>query len=781
MQKKQRLRLVVQGAVQGVGFRPFVYHLAVGLALTGWVRNSSAGVVIEIEGAETPLAEFRTSLEDLKPVHSEIYGIEASILDPVGYSSFQILQSLEGDKTTVVLPDIATCAACRAEMFDPADRRYHYPFTNCTHCGPRFTIIETLPYDRPNTSMKGFVMCPSCRDEYEDPANRRFHAQPNACPRCGPQLAFWTKAGVKTGERDEALAAAGAALRSGQILAVKGIGGFHLMVAAANEEAVRRLRRLKDREEKPFALMYPSFERIEEDCAVSESEKRVLTSPAAPIVLLRRKKGSSVISETVAPGNPYLGVMLPYSPLHHLLLAQLGFPLVATSGNLKDEPICVDEAEAVIRLGPLVNGLLVHNRPIVRPVDDSVTRVMAGREMVMRRARGYAPLPVVLNCDESQTPPVLAVGGQLKNTVALSVRQKVFVSQHLGDLEAPEALDGFERAIESLLNLYDAQPLLVACDAHPGYESTRYARSLGIELVEVQHHYAHVLSCMAENELTAPLLGVAWDGTGYGPDGTVWGGEFLAVSDSSFARVAHLAPFYLPGAEQAVREPRRSALGVLYQLFGDALFTMDDIPSVQAFAPAERRVLRNALQKRINAPLTTSVGRLFDAVASILDIRHQNSFEGQAAMELESACEKVATSESYTFHLSSPDRTGQGPVLINWQSTIEQVLEDCRRRTDPGLASARFHNTLVEVIAAVARRLGMERVALTGGCFQNRYLTEHAIERLEGQGFRVYWHQRVPPNDGGIAVGQIAAAIREKGRMKSNVFGSAGEDRKHNR
>ncbi|HWH69663.1 MAG TPA: carbamoyltransferase HypF, partial [Candidatus Sulfotelmatobacter sp.] len=570
-----------------MGFRPFLFRLATELGLNGWVNNSAQGVFLEVEGQPAALENFLLRLEAEKPPRSFVQSLEASWLDSVGYATFEIRPSdAGGAKTALVLPDIATCPDCLREIFDPANRRHFYPFTNCTNCGPRFSIIEALPYDRASTSMKPFTMCPQCQAEYDDPRDRRFHAQPNACLVCGPHLELWGRAGeVLAADNREALAGAAEALRAGKILAVKGLGGFHLMVAAHYPQAVQRLRELKHREEKPFALMFPSLDAVKSACAVSPLEERLLRSPEAPIVLLRRS--NPALPASLAPGNPNLGVMLPYTPLHHLLLSLLNFPVVATSGNLSDEPICIDEHDALERLGGIADLFLVHNRPIVRHVDDSIVRVMAGRELVLRRARGYAPLPVQLRSPKDPVPNVLAVGAHLKNVIALAVGPQAFISQHIGDLETDQAFEAFRRVLADFQKLYEAQPALIAADAHPDYLSTKFARDLVASppadsfsvpfqaadpgdfqlstlnsqpppaLISVQHHVAHVLSCMAENELEPPLLGISWDGTGYGLDGTVWGGEFFQITEEACERVAHLRPFRLPGGDRAVKQPRR--------------------------------------------------------------------------------------------------------------------------------------------------------------------------------------------------------------------------------
>lgn len=756
-----RLRLAVRGAVQGVGFRPFVYRLAMEMGLTGWVRNSAQGVFIEVEGREGELARFRRRVERETPPRSFIQSLESSFLDPVGYPTFEVLESDDGGgKTALILPDVATCPDCLREILDPSNRRYRYPFTNCTNCGPRFTIIGALPYDRPNTTMRDFPMCGECRSEYENPLDRRFHAQPNACARCGPHLELWDGEATVLTTHDEALVEAAAAIRRGAVVAVKGLGGFHLTVEAGNRDAVLRLRERKNREEKPFALMYPSMDWVRDHCEVSDLEERLLVSPESPIVLLRRKRVGprrfqDVVPE-VAPGNPFLGVMLPYTPLHILLMREIGAPVVATSGNLSDEPIATDERQALQRLRGIAELFLVHNRPIARHADDSIVRVVSGREMVLRRARGYAPLPVHL---KDPVKPVLAVGAHLKNTIAFSLGTEVFISQHVGDLDTPQALDAFHRVVASFGDLYGRIAENVACDLHPDYLSTRFAEDTDGRPVRVQHHYAHVLSCMAENEVEGPVLGISWDGTGYGTDGTVWGGEFLRVTEAAFERVGHLRTFRLPGGEKAVREPARSAVGLLYEVLGPGLFSMKDVESLRQFSQEDRSILRRMLERRINSPRTSSAGRLFDAVASITGLRHRVRFEGQAAMELEFALDGVTTEEAYSFEIKP---AGAG-LVVDWEPAIRKILDGVRCGVPVGEISAKFHNMLAEIMVAVARRTGEERVILTGGCFQNRYLTERAVARLRAEGFRPYWHQRVPPNDGGIALGQVMAALRAWG------------------
>jgi hydrogenase maturation protein HypF len=829
-----RLKIAVRGAVQGVGFRPFVFRLAEELKLAGWVNNSPQGVFIEVEGPRSALEKFLLQLETEKPPRSFIQSLESSWLDSAGFKKFEIRESeTGGGKTALVMPDIATCPDCLREIFDPKNRRHRYPFTNCTNCGPRFSIIESLPYDRANTSMRQFAMCPACQAEFDDPRNRRFHAQPNACPICGPRLELW-RSGVRqnadfseaqsqsrSAERShEALLAAVEAIRRGQIVAVKGIGGFHLMVDAWNEAAVKHLRERKHREEKPFALMFPTLESVKKVCEVSPLEERLLRSPEAPIVLLRRRGQSQIsnlkfqIADGVAPGNTNLGAMLPSNPPHHLLMAELGFPVVATSGNLSDEPICTDEREALERLGGIADVFLVHNRPIVRHVDDSIVRIMLDREMVLRRARGYAPLPIQLRnaeCgmrihksgpadvqSEIRNPKseiILAVGAHLKNSVALSIGNQVFISQHIGDLETEPANNAFRRVIADFEKLYDAKPEIIAADLHPDYLSTKFAlerrsparrapensrnQRVGVEtgapqIVQVQHHIAHVLSCMAENEIEPPALGVSWDGTGYGLDGTIWGGEFFLVTDKNVERVAHLRPFRLPGGDAAVKEPRRVALGLLHEMSGDAVFARKDLPPVAAFTKTELAALKTMLAKNLNSPVTSSMGRLFDAVASLINLRQQMRFEGQAAMELEFALDGIEMDECYEMRIvargdarptttrNSALRTPHSAFVLDWSPLVEAVLSDVQKGVAIGRISAKFHNALAEAVATVSKKTGGQRVVLSGGCFQNRYLTERTVRLLQAEGFQPYWHQRVPPNDGGIALGQVVAALRDQ-------------------
>jgi hydrogenase maturation protein HypF len=725
-----RARVALCGTVQGVGFRPFVYRLAKELELAGWVSNSSAGLVVEAEGSPEQVDRFLERLEAEMPPAAVVLTRETSLLAPSGFRHFEIRSSDEtAARIAGVLPDLATCPACLAEIYDASDRRFGYAFTNCTLCGPRYTIIEDIPYDRPRTTMRAFAMCPECQREYTDPVDRRFHAQPIACPCCGPKL--W----AEPVEQDAAIQQAARTIQTGGIVAMKGIGGFQLLVDARQPEAVARLRLRKQREEKPLGLMMPSLEMVRKYCCVTTAEERLLTSRAAPIVLLRPNDKPG-IAANVAGSSPYLGVMLPYSPLHHLLMRECPFPVVATSGNLSDEPMATSNEEARARLGEIADLLLMHDRPIARPCDDSVARVVRGRESVMRRARGFAPLPVFVGRD---LPAILAVGSHLKNTVAIAVGQQIFLSQHVGDLDTPEARNAFERAIDDLCRLYRFQPQMVACDLHPDYASTRWALASGLPVVEIQHHQAHAAACAAENGIDGSYLGVAWDGTGYGTDGMIWGGEFFLAEGSRFERIAHLRPFRLPGGEAAVKQGWRSAASMVSAALGP-----DAVPEL-----AEKSVLLQMIERGINAPWTTSVGRLFDAVASMAGVAQESRFEGQAAMLLERQIGELNTDDCYPL----PEG--------DWGPLIAAVHHDVARGEHAGLIAVRFHNALANWIVHVAEQAGERRVALSGGVFQNGYLVERTAALLGACGFEVYTHQRVPPNDGGIALGQaVIAALR---------------------
>ncbi len=745
-----RRRCQVRGVVQGVGFRPAVYRLALARGLTGFVWNHAEGVTLEAQGTEADLADFERALQEI-PAPARVQSLVGEAIDEVpGEADFRIRESGQGEAPRpVVPPDLALCEACAAEVDTPGERRYRYPFTNCTRCGPRYTIIEGLPYDRPRTAMKAFPLCPDCEREYRDPLDRRFHAQPVACPACGPRLALQGADGILRAEGEAALAAA-EALRQGAVLALKGLGGYQLLVDATAAAAVGLLRSRKRREAKPFAVMFPDRASLLRDCEVSPEEAAWLASPEAPILLLRRRPGGAVVAE-VAPGNPRLGAFLPNTPLHRLLLAAAGRPLVCTSGNLSDEPMAFEDDEARRRLGGLADLFLSHDRPITRPVDDSVLRVDADGPTLLRRARGFAPLAVTLGLEGLSSPCVLALGAHQKNTVALLKGGELVMSQHLGDLTSLEGSDLLARTVDDLLAFFGARPELLACDLHPDYASTRLAERLAAEwqvpLVRVQHHHAHGAACAAEHALTGPALALTWDGTGLGSDGTLWGGEALRLQGAAFTRLGHLKPFPLPGGAAAVKQPRRSACGLLWAVQGAGA---PPPPLAAAFDGAEWEQLQTLLAGAFNSPLTSSLGRLFDAVAALTGLHARGGFEGQAAMALEFAAgERVEAPYAWDFRDGTAD---PAPLVAG-------VLADLAAGRDAGFIAARFHAALADLALAWAQQAGLPDVVLSGGCFQNALLTARVQQKLGGAGFRVHRHRAFPTNDGGISLGQAAVAV----------------------
>ncbi|MBI3308583.1 MAG: carbamoyltransferase HypF [Candidatus Melainabacteria bacterium] len=753
-------KITVTGVIQGIGFRPFVYRLATKLGIHGFVANTPQGVIIEASGGKEHIDLFTCLLEKEKPSHALIYNIEIENLDKPDYNEFSIKESTyTGKKTAFILPDIATCNECLNEIFDKNNRRYLYPFTNCTNCGPRYSIVKAIPYDRKNTTMGSFHMCSACLEEYKDPGNRRFHAEPNACRECGPHLEFWDKEGNIIASYDHAMLQAMQAIIDGYVVAVKGLGGFHLVVNAKDDKAISKLREKKQRKDKPFALMLPSVKKIKHICDVSQLEEELLTSYASPIVLLKKKEQASrLIADSVAPKNPYLGIMLPYTPLHHVLMHELNIPVVATSGNIADETICIDENEALHRLSGIADFYLVHNRPIQRAVDDSIARIVSHSETLLRRARGYTPIPIHT---ETRLPSILSVGAHLKNTIAISNKNTIIVSQHIGDLDTVTSYNSFTNCIDDFKKLYEFEPDYIACDLHGEYLSTKFALSQGKELLQVQHHYAHIISCMVEHNITEPVLGVAWDGTGLGLDKTLWGGEFLLVNENTFSRTVHFRSFVLPGGEQAIKFPRRCAIGLLYELFGNEVFNMKDLDLLSKFEANELNIVKQMLNNNINCIKTTSVGRIFDAVSSILDICHHSTYEGQAAIELEYTVQETQNNEYYKTNIVSE----AGGTIIDWSPMIKEILEELRVFIPKEIMATKFHNTFVETIIKVAKQTDRKTVVLSGGCFQNKYLTEKSIWRLKDEGFNVYSHKLIPPNDGGISIGQLVAAakmIREK-------------------
>ncbi len=762
-----RLSIQVEGVVQGIGFRPFVYRLAMGYGLVGWVQNTVQGVHIEVEGPPDGCHAFVQQLSQQAPSLAVIADVRVGHMPSQGDTAFSIKESREGtDIRTMVLPDIAMCAACAQELLDPWNRRYRYPFINCTHCGPRYSIITALPYDRKNTTMNAFTMCTSCREEYEMPDNRRFHAQPNACPACGPRVVLWHAAGHVLCEEESAVSHAVEVLRAGHVLAVKGLGGFHLMADAQNAAAVEALRRRKQRPHKPFAVMFPSLPAIETMCLVSAVERTHLQSPAASIVFVQSKAPGG-LAAAVAPDNPYVGAVLPYTPLHHLLLHDMGGPLVATSGNVSGEPLCVDMEEAVLRLSGIADMFLTHNRPIAQPVDDSVLFVAKDTPVMVRRALGVAPLPYVM---EDSLPALVAVGAQLKHTVALTVGKHIVLSPHIGDMGTSLSVRLFQETVRTLERLYAVQPDYVVCDMHPSYYTTQYAESLGKPCVKVQHHHAHIVACMAEHHLDEPVLGIAWDGTGYGPDGTLWGGEFLCAERHRFVRKGHIKTFPLPGGEAAIREPRRIAFGLLYTLYGQALFDNPAWMACLAASKTECRVWKDMIATGLNTPQTSGMGRLCDGVSSLLGVCHYSTFEGQAAQALGYACLVERHSGAYPLPICDiMNAQGKEMWVCDWQPTIAAIVQDIQKKKSIAAISSAFHNALVNLVVAIAHRENKEKVVLSGGCFQNRYLLEGVIDALRRAGFSPYFHRDVPMNDGGIALGQ--AVVAAYGLTRNTVNG----------
>ncbi|GGZ03784.1 carbamoyltransferase HypF [Streptomyces poonensis] len=775
--ERSRVRFRVEGIVQGVGFRPFVHAAAGRYALSGLVANDDAGVLIEVEGAADAVRRFRRTLEEEAPPLAVIERVSAEPVPVEGlpYAGFTIAASrgtvdgdpacgtggegVAGGRGALVCPDIATCADCTRELFAPADRRFRYPFINCTNCGPRFTVVRGTPYDRIRTTMAEFTMCPACADEYHDPSDRRFHAQPLCCPACGPALRLVDSSGAAL--HGDPLAGAADLLRAGRILAVKGLGGYHLAVDAGNETAVRALRSRKHRAGKPFAVMVPDLPAAERLCEVDPAGRELLTGVRRPIVLLPRREeaGEAPLAAAVAPGRRDLGLLLPYTPLHRLLSAELTGPYVLTSGNVSDEPLAFRDDDAFARLTGVADAFLTHDRPIHARTDDSVVRVRGGRTIPVRRARGYAPEPLSLT--EPAPRPVLGCGAELKNTFCLAGDRTAVLSPHLGDLENHETLRSFVEGVAHFRRLFGIEPALIAHDPHPEYLSSKYAYDLaeetGAELVGVQHHHAHIASCLVDNGMRGPVVGVAFDGLGYGTDGTLWGGEFLVADLCGFRRAAHFVPVPLPGGTAAIREPWRMAVAYLDACGEEYGGREDGLPVRRRHGDRWEKV-RAVARSGVNSPLTSSVGRLFDAVAAILGIRDTVDHEGQAAAELEQ-CADPSVRDAYSVRIDGGRIDGD---RIDGADLVRSVVDDLRAGTAAGTIAARFHNSLAHVIVEVSRRLGettgITVVALSGGVFQNALLVDRTVPALRRHGFEVLTHRRVPPNDGGISLGQVAVA-----------------------
>jgi len=784
---KQSLKLAsisVRGIVQGVGFRPFVYGLAVKHNLKGWVYNTSEDVKIEVEGEAEAVEQFELELETKAPPLAHIENVTIEYHPPLGYKNFEIRhsQAQEG-KYQLISPDVATCQACLGELLNPEDRRYRYPFTNCTNCGPRFTIIEDMPYDRPKTTMRYFQMCPQCQAEYNNPLDRRFHAQPNACPKCGPQVELVDNQGNPITDSNP-IAAASQLLKEGKIVAIKGLGGFLLACDATSDTAVKTLRQRKKRSSKPFAIMVTDIDEANRHCYVSPEEENLLTSPQSPIVLMRWR-GDSSVSREVAPNLQFLGIMLPYTPLHHMLLRDTGLPLVMTSGNLSEEPIARDNDEALRRLSGIADYFLIHNRDIYSRYDDSVAIMERDISQLIRRARSYAPYPIRLSFEAKQ---VLGCGAEEKNTFCLTKDNYAFLSQHIGDMENVETLEHFDNTISLYKRLFHIEPEIIAHDLHPDYLATKYAQELGefgIKLIPVQHHHAHIASCLADNGVESPVIGVAFDGTGMGADGNIWGGEFLVADYRNFNRVGHLEYLPLPGGATAIKRPYRTAIGYILTLLGENALNaviaseakQSQLASIGQVAEVEVEVIKRQIERKINSPLSSSMGRLFDAVSALLGIRGEIDYEGQAAVELEMAAyssviartvpsearelgEAISgNNESYPYRIVKDE----GIRIVHLRDLLSAVIEDLHQGISKERISVKFHNTVAQMINEMCHLIADETpmvsgVALSGGVFQNRLLLRKTVSLLESSGFQVFTHRQVPCNDGGISLGQAVIA-----------------------
>lgn len=754
-EQKEARCLEIEGIVQGVGFRPFIYRLAGQYGLSGDVANNSAGVIIHVEGSSGAIDHFINDIEGECPSIARVIQVRQNIVKFKGMHKFVIRDSETGSPpATLISPDIAVCDDCLSELFDQGDRRYGYPFINCTNCGPRYTIIDDIPYDRPKTSMRNFIMCPACQGEYDNPMDRRFHAQPNACFDCGPGVSLFDAFGTRI-DADNKIQHTAELLKQGAIVAIKGLGGFHLAADAVNSEVVAILRERKHREEKPLAVMAYGIADVKEFAHAGSEEEALLSSPECPIVILRKKE-SNPLAQGVSPFNNYFGVMLPCTPLHYLLLSHGFTALVMTSANLSEEPIAIDNDEAFKHLADIADYFLVHDRDIYLRSDDSIVKRTASEFRMMRRSRGYAPAPVFL---KNRGPRILACGAELKNTVCLTKEDKAFLSQHIGDLENARAYDFFKLTIEHMKRILDIRPEIIAYDLHPDYLSTRYAvEQEGLQKIQVQHHHAHIVSCMAENNLDGHVMGLSFDGTGFGPDNTIWGGEVMVAGIEGFTRVGSLSCVPMPGSGAVIKEPWRMAVSYLYDAFGEDIHDLG-IPMLNDIEKNNLKILIDMISKKVNSPLTSSLGRLFDGVASILGIRSHVSYEGQAAMELEMiAAENINRTYDYEWIEGDCYKILPGPI-------IRGVVKDLEDGVNISVISARFHFTLIRLFSDLCRIIrvsnGLERVVLSGGVFQNSIILSGLIKSLKKEGFKVFAHTKVPANDGGISLGQavIASAI----------------------
>jgi hydrogenase maturation protein HypF len=754
-------RVEVKGVVQGVGFRPFIFGLAERYRLKGEVANTSEGVIIHIEGPGKKISLFLKELSGNHPPLALITDICVYQEKRKGFQTFTIAQSRSLQKiSTLISPDMSICDDCLRELFDPDNFRFEYPFINCTNCGPRYTIIEDIPYDRSKTSMKHFKMCDHCQAEYDNHKDRRFHAQPNACPVCGPQIVLCNNSG-KIIDASHVLEKSAELILAGEIIAIKGLGGFHLAVDARNDSAVTKLRKRKHREEKPFALMAEDIKDIQKFAYVDLEDEKLLKSARRPIVILRKKEPYN-ISEEVSPRNHFFGVMLAYTPLHYILLRKVGVPLVMTSGNISEEPIAIDNDEAMERLSSIADYFLIHNRAIYLRSDDSIVRNMAGETRFFRRSRGYVPLPVRMNKKNVQ---VLACGAELKNTICLTKENNAFLSQHIGDLENLPTYDFFKMTIEHMKRIINIEPEVIACDLHPNYFSTRYAlEQKDLPVIQVQHHHAHIVACMAENQFSGPVIGLAFDGTGYGADDTIWGGEVIVADEQSFHRAAHLDCVPMPGGIASIKEPWRMAVSYLYHVYGEKIWD-HDIPFFRDLNRKKIEIIIKMTQKKINSPETSSLGRLFDGIAALIGVRKHVVFEGQAAMELEMIA-NWPVRQSYDYGWTSRDHH-----VLSLEPIIAGIVADMEKGVSPAEISGKFHCTLIRMFSKICcfirKETNVNTAALSGGSFQNNLLLSGLIENLNEFGFEVLSHRMVPTNDGNISLGQamVAAALYRDGKI----------------
>ncbi|WP_028864774.1 carbamoyltransferase HypF [Psychromonas aquimarina] len=749
---KQRYQINVQGRVQGVGFRPFVAVTASQLNLSGWVRNIRQSVLIEIEGLPLETETFVQQLQADAPAASKIDLLNKKQIKNQGDSGFHILPSSgQNDGAVNISPDTGICKACRNELFSKENRRYRYPFICCTQCGPRYSILRALPFDRHNTTLNAFPMCEDCLQEYKNPKDRRFHAQGINCQQCGPKISYVNQQGQAIAEKEQALTLAIAALQAGKILAVKGLTGFHIIADAYNNEAVLRLREKKQRPAKPFAVMYADVPMVEADCLLGDKEKLLLSSAASPIILLENKQTNLSLSPAIAPNNPYLGVMLAYTPLHMLICRAVNKPLIVTSANRSGEPVCSDNDQALELLGQMVDGFVMHDREIYQGLDDSIVKFVNNEPMLLRRARGYVPdyLPL-----ETEQASILALGGQLKNSIALTKGKRLYLSQYIGDLDNLASIHRHQKIRKIMHSLIGTEADIAACDLHPDYVTTQLAKETALPVISTQHHAAHLYAAMMEHQIKEQAFGVVWDGNGYGEDGTLWGGEFIAAAEGKPQRVAALLPFKLPGGSAAIKEPRRVALSLLYEIYGEDISSEEMVNSLSPFDPLTIKQIQKMLLNNINSPLTSSAGRLFDGISSLLDLVQINSFEGEAAMRLEFAAKTSSDRAVYSL----PVDFSVSPNIIDWRPMLIEIIADINNNLSAAVIARRFHNSAAAVILKISQHYSAAQVLLSGGCFQNTLLIETTYALLQKQGIEVLWHKKIPANDAGICVGQVKAA-----------------------